>query len=67
MAALARIRKALVPVAGAGIAAAAAIWGPANPWIGVAVLVLTALGVYHIPNARPGNDTPAEHSDPKGR
>jgi hypothetical protein len=51
---LAQIRKAIV--AGVGVVAEAVSAGlvpePAAKWVGIAIAVLTAAGVYAVPNAQ---------------
>lgn len=47
---LAAHRKAVVAAAGAAITVALEVWGPGNPYVSLAVLVATSLGVYGAPN-----------------
>jgi uncharacterized membrane protein len=43
-------RKAITAVAGAAVAFAVAQWGTGNHWVTLAVMLLSALGVYAVPN-----------------
>lgn len=43
-------RKTVVFVAGLALTIAIQVWGTDNPYVSLAVLVATGLGVYHAPN-----------------
>lgn len=43
-------RKLLAAIAGAALTIALQVWGPDNPWVSLAVLAATSLGVYAAPN-----------------
>lgn len=46
-------RKFLVAVAGAALTIAIQVWGTGNPYVSLAILVATSLGVYGAPNTAP--------------
>ena len=46
-------RKLLVAVAGAAVTVAVQAWGTSNPYVSLAVLAATSLGVYSAPNTTP--------------
>ena len=43
-------RKLLVAAAGAAVTVAVQAFGTSNPWVSLAVLAATSLGVYGAPN-----------------
>lgn len=45
-------RKVLVAIAGAAVTVAVQAWGTSNPYVSLAVLAATSLGVYSAPNRR---------------
>ena len=46
-------RKLIVAVAGASVTVAVQAWGTSNPYVALAVLAATSLGVYSAPNTTP--------------
>ena len=50
---LAGHRKLIVAVAGAAVTVAVQVWGTSNPYVSLAVLTATSLGVYGAPNTTP--------------
>ena len=46
-------RKLIVAVAGAAVTVAVEAWGTSNPYVALAVLAATSLGVYQAPNRPP--------------
>jgi hypothetical protein len=46
-------RKLIVAVAGAALTVALQVWGPGNPYVSLAVLAASSLGVYAAPNRPP--------------
>lgn len=46
-------RKLIVAVVGAALTVALQVWGPDNPYVSLAVLAATSLGVYSAPNRPP--------------
>jgi hypothetical protein len=50
---LAGHRKLLVVLTGAAITVAVQVWGTSNPYVSLAILVATSLGVYGAPNTQP--------------
>ena len=47
---LAGHRKLVVAVTGAALTVALQVWGTSNPYVSLAVLAATSLGVYQAPN-----------------
>ena len=43
-------RKLVVAVVGAAVTVAVQVWGTSNPYVSLAVLAATSLGVYGAPN-----------------
>jgi hypothetical protein len=46
-------RKLIVAVTGAALTLAIQVWGTGNPWVSLAILAATSLGVYGAPNQPP--------------
>ena len=46
-------RKLIVAVTGAALTVAVQAWGTSNPYVSLAVLAATSLGVYSAPNTTP--------------
>lgn len=46
-------RKLIVAVVGAALTVAIQAWGTENPWVSLAVLAASSLGVYAAPNRTP--------------
>ncbi len=46
-------RKLIVAVTGAALTVALQAWGPGNPYVSLAVLAASSLGVYQVPNRPP--------------
>lgn len=47
---IARHRKLVVFIAGAALTAAIQVWGTSNPYVSIAILAATGLGIYQAPN-----------------
>ena len=56
LAGLARYRKFLAALVGAGVTIAAVYLAPDSPWLPVITSLGTALGVYRLPNTPPAGD-----------
>jgi len=46
-------RKVLIAAGGSLVTIIVQVWGTSNPWIALAVLAATSLGVYRAPNTPP--------------
>ena len=51
-------RKLIVAVTGAALTVAVQAWGTSNPYVSLAVLAATSLGVYGAPNTTPAPAVP---------
>jgi hypothetical protein len=57
-------RKLLTVIAGAALTVAIQTWGTGNPFVSLAVLAATSLGVYGVPNATASRQVPGPARSP---
>lgn len=60
-------RKLLAFAAGAAVTLAVQIWGTTNPYVALAVLAATGLGVYQVPNEAAPAPAPAPAAPGPGK